>query len=80
MTDRYFAHIGATGRLVGDPFTAVGQFLTAPGRGPDVGGDAVDFLFLNRLHRIQREDVEGRLERWQVSGDEAALLAAGMAI
>ena len=47
---------------------------------PDVREDALDFLFLGRLHRVELEDVEARLERCQVSGDEAAMLAAGLCI
>jgi hypothetical protein len=58
----------------------VGQFLTLLGLEPDVRGDALDFLFLNRVHRIEVADIEARLERSQVSDDEAALLAAGLAV
>jgi hypothetical protein len=56
----------------------VGQFLTSLGLEPHVRADAVDFLFLGRLHRVELEDVEARLERCQVSDEEAALLAAGL--
>jgi hypothetical protein len=65
-------------RSAGDLLAAVGQFLAALGLEPDIQADAVDFLFLGRLHRVECEDVEGRLERCQVSGDEAAMLAAGL--
>jgi hypothetical protein len=34
--------------------------------------------FLHRLHRVEPEDVEARPERCQVSGAEAAMLAAGL--
>jgi hypothetical protein len=67
-------------RSAGDLLAAVGQFLTSLGLEPDVRGDALDFLFLNRLHRIELEDVEARLERCQVSDDEAAMLAAGLPV
>ena len=56
------------------------QFLTSLGLEPHVRADAVDFLFLGRLHRVELEDVEARLERCQVSGDEAAMLAAGLPV
>jgi hypothetical protein len=63
-------------RSVGDPLTAVGQFLTTLGLEPDVRSDAVDVLFLGHLHRVELEDVESRLERCQVSEDEVAMLTA----
>jgi hypothetical protein len=47
---------------------------------PDVRSDVVDFLFLGHLHRVELEDVEARLERCQVSDDEAAMLAAGLPV
>ena len=59
---------------------AVAQFLASLGLEPDVRGDALDFLFLNRLHRIELEDVEARLERCQISDAEAAMLAAGLPV
>ena len=55
--------------------TAVAQFLTTLDLEPDVRSDAVDFVFLGHLHRIELEDIDSRLERCQVS-DEAAMLAA----
>jgi hypothetical protein len=67
-------------RSAGDLLAAVGQFLTSLGLEPDVRGDAVDFLFLGRLHRIELEDVEARLERCQISDAEAAMLAAGLPV
>jgi hypothetical protein len=54
--------------------------LTALGREPDVRSDAVDFLFLNRLHRIELEYVESWLVRCQASGDERAMLAEGLPV
>ena len=54
------------------------QFLAALGLEPDVRADAVDFLFLGRLHRVELEDIEARLERCQVSDDETTMLAAGL--
>jgi hypothetical protein len=60
--------------------TAVGQFLAALGLEPDVPGDALDFVLLGRLHRVEVEDVEARLERCQVSEDEVAMLAAGLPV
>jgi hypothetical protein len=62
----------------GDLGTAVAQFLAALVLKPDVRSDAVDFLFLAHLHRVEFEDVEARLERCRVSDDEAAMLAAGL--
>jgi hypothetical protein len=56
----------------------VGQFLTTLPLEPDVRSDAVDFLFLAHLHRIELEDVEARLEQRQVSDVEAAMLASGL--
>ena len=47
---------------------------------PDVRSDAVDVLFLGHLHGVELEDVEARLERGQVSDDEAAMLAAGLPV
>jgi hypothetical protein len=67
-------------RSARDLLTAVGQFLAALGLEPDVQTDAVDFLFLGHLHRIELEDVESRLDRCQVSADEAAMLAAGLPV
>jgi hypothetical protein len=58
----------------------VAQFLTSLGLEPHVRADALDFLFLGYLHRVVLEDVEARLERCQVSDDEAALLAAGLPV
>jgi hypothetical protein len=58
----------------------VAQLLAGLGLEPDVRGDALDFVLLGRLHRVELEDVEARLERCQVSGDEAALLAAGLPV
>jgi hypothetical protein len=62
----------------GDLLIAVAQTLAARGLEPDVRVDAVDFLFLGHLHRVELEDVEARLERCQVSDDEVAMLAAGL--
>jgi hypothetical protein len=67
-------------RSVGDPLTAVAQFLTSLGLELDVWRDAVDFLFLAHLHRVELEDVEGRLEQCQVSDDKAAMLATGLPV
>jgi hypothetical protein len=67
-------------RSAGDLLLAIGQFLTSLGLEPEVQGDAVDFRFLGRLHRIELEDIESRLERQQVSEDELALTAAGLAV
>jgi hypothetical protein len=67
-------------RLVGDPLTAVAQFLTTLGLEPNVWSDAVDVLCLGHLHGVELEDVEVRLERCQVSDDEAAMLAAGLPV
>jgi hypothetical protein len=67
-------------RSAGHLLAAVAQFLAGLGLEPDVRGYAVDFHFLNRLHRIELEDVEARLERCQVSADEAAMLAAGLPV
>jgi hypothetical protein len=67
-------------RSAGDLLAAVAQFLASLGLEPDVQADAVDFLFLGRLHRVELEDVEARLERCQVSDDETAMLAAGLAV
>jgi hypothetical protein len=64
----------------GDLLAAMAQFLTSVGLEPDVRGDAVGFLFLGHLHRVEVEDVEARLERCQVSDDEAAMLAAGLPV
>jgi hypothetical protein len=64
----------------GDLVTAVAQFLATLGLQPDVRSDAVDFLVLAHLHRVEVEDVESRLERCQVSGDEAAMLATGLPV
>jgi hypothetical protein len=58
----------------------VAQFLAALGLEPDVRADAVDFLFLGHLHRVELEDVEVRLDRCQVSEDELGMLAAGLPI
>ena len=55
--------------------TAVAQFLTSLGLEPDVRSDAVDVLFPGHLHGVELEDIEGRLERCQVSGEEAMLAA-----
>jgi hypothetical protein len=67
-------------RSAGDLLAAVAQSLAAMGLEPHVRADAVDFLFLGHLHRVELEDVEARLERCQVSDDEAAMLAAGLPI
>ena len=56
------------------------RFLTSLGLEPDLRGGTLDFLFLGRLHRVELEDVEARLERCQVSSDEAAMLAAGLPV
>jgi hypothetical protein len=58
----------------------VAQFLTSLGLEPDVWSDAVDVLFLAHLHRVELEDVESRLDRCQLSDDEAAMLAAGLLV
>jgi hypothetical protein len=58
----------------------VGQSLAGLGLEPDVWSDDVDFLVLAHLHRVEVEDVEARLERCQVSDDEAAMLAAGLPV
>jgi hypothetical protein len=58
----------------------VAQFLASLGLEPNVQADAVDFLFLGHLHRVELEDVESRLERCQLSSDEAATLAAGLPV
>jgi hypothetical protein len=63
-----------------DLIVAVAEFLSSVGLEPDVQGDSVGFLFLGRLHRIELEDIESRLERQQVSEDELAMLAAGLAV
>jgi hypothetical protein len=57
--------------------TAVGQFLTTYLE-PEVRSDTVDVLFQGHLHGVELENVESRLERCQVSDDEAAMLAAGL--
>jgi hypothetical protein len=67
-------------RSAGDLLAAVAQFLASLGLKPDVREDALDFLFLGHLHRIEVEDVEARLERCQVSDQEAAMLAAGLPV
>jgi hypothetical protein len=59
---------------------SIAEHLARLGLEPDVHGDSIGFLFLGRLHRIELEDVESRLERCQVSDDEAAMLAAGLPI
>jgi hypothetical protein len=58
----------------------VAQFLATLGLEPDVREDAADFLFLGHLHRVELEDVEARLERCQVSDDEAAMLATSLPV
>jgi hypothetical protein len=60
--------------------TAVVQFLAALGLEPDVQSDAVNVVFLGRLHWVELEDVEARLERCQLSDAEAAMLAAGLPV
>ena len=68
---------GWAGRSV--PIDRRGVVLDGAGPEPDVPSDAADFVFPNRLHPIELEDVEARLERCQVSGYEAAMLTAGLA-
>jgi hypothetical protein len=64
-------------RSAGDLLAAIGQFRTSLGLEPDVRGDTAEFLFCGRLHRIELEDVESRLEHCQVSEDELTMMAAG---
>jgi hypothetical protein len=61
----------------GDLLAAVGQFLTSLGLEPDVRGDALDFLHLGDLHRIEPEGIVARLDRAQVSDAERGMLAGG---
>jgi hypothetical protein len=63
-----------------DLIVAIAEFLSSVGLEPDVQGDSVGFLFLGRLHRIELEDIESRLEKQQVSDDEVATMAAGLAL
>jgi hypothetical protein len=54
-------------RSAGDLRAAVAQLLAGLGLEPDVPGDALDFVLLAHLHRVELEDVEARLEQCQVS-------------
>jgi hypothetical protein len=59
---------------------SIAEHLASLGLEPDVRGDAIDFLFLGRLHRVELEDVEARLDRGQVSEEELAIMAAGLPV
>jgi hypothetical protein len=59
---------------------SIAEPLASLGLEPDVRGDAIDFLFLGHLHRVELEDVEARLDRCQVSEDERGMLAAGLPV
>jgi hypothetical protein len=56
------------------------EHLASLGLEPEVRGDTLDVLFLGRLHRVELEDVEARLDRCQVSDAEAAMLSAGLPV
>jgi hypothetical protein len=47
---------------------------------PDIRGDAVNVLFWGQRHRLELEDLEARLDRCQLSDEEAAMLAAGLPV
>src|SRR5262245_46107718 len=61
---------------------SIADHLASLGLEPDVHGDALTFTFLGRLHAIELEDIESRLERVRagISQDELAMLAAGLPI
>ena len=59
---------------------SIAEHLASLGLEPDIRGDAIDVLFLGHLHRVELEDVEARLDRCQVSDDEAAVMAAGLPV
>jgi hypothetical protein len=61
---------------------SIADHLASLGLEPDVHGDALTFTFLGRLHALELEDIESRLERVRagISQDELAMLAAGLPI